>query len=115
MRFCSSREYGSAVAAIFGGVILGFRMLYYGARRMDLLRKGVCVGAPIGMVLGALGALAVVHPEDHGFARVFLSGLHGRTLWSMTRRRVPARLGGTGESPAALARRVDIFDEGAGV
>jgi hypothetical protein len=95
---------------LFGSITLAIRMVKYGAERRDLLMRGVMAGGAFGTGLGCFGALAVVHPLDHGFGRVFLSGLQGRTILSMARRRLPARLGGmSGHSAGGLAERVDIF------
>ena len=80
--FWDLMEYGSGGAVIFGGAILLFRMLYYGAMRRDLLLRGVCIGGAFGMAMGAAGALAVVHPEDHGYQRVFVRPR--RSCWSAT-------------------------------
>jgi len=60
--------------------ILILKMLYFGLQRRDLLYQGVLWGSLSGGVLGWIGALLIVHPEGHGFRKVFLSGLKGHVL-----------------------------------
>ena len=61
-------------------MILILKMLYFGLQRRDLLYHGVFWGSLSGSVLGWIGALLIVHPEGHGFRKVFMSGLKGRIL-----------------------------------
>jgi len=93
---------GSDSFAMVERILLVAQMLYYGARRRDLLRRGILWGAPIGSVLGWAGALCVVHPEQHGLWSVFWSGLSGTTLHTLFWG-APAQM----ESPQ---QRVDVFD-----
>ena len=57
----------------------------YDRKQEYLLWRGVWSGGAIGVVMGGVGALAVVDPGDHGFSSVFLSGVRGRSLFSMLR------------------------------
>lgn len=102
-------RYGQVAALFFGSITLAIRMAKYGAQRGDLLLRGVLAGAAFGTGLGCVGALAIVHPNDHGFGRVFLTGLQGQTLLSMARRRLPRILGGTRDLARGPTERVDIF------
>ena len=79
-------------------------MLRHGAQRSDLLFRGVWVGGAVGIVTGAVGALAVVDPEDHGFHSVFLSGVRGRSLFNTLRWLRPQRVRGT-----RPVERVNVF------
>ena len=56
--------------------------------------------------MGGVGALAVVDPGDHGFSSVFLSGVRGRSLFSMLRWLRPQVLR-RGRTPEA--ERMDVF------
>ena len=83
------------ISFVLSGVYLAFSMLRHGAQRSDLLFRGVWVGGAVGIVTGAVGALAVVDPEDHGFHSVFLSGVRGRSLFNTLRWLRPQRVRGT--------------------
>ena len=89
-----------------GGMYLVYKMLQHGMQRGDLLVRGVAVGGAVGVVLGGIGALAVVDPGDHGPLTVFLSGVRGRTLLTMWRKWWGAARGIGGSEPAS---RVDLF------
>ena len=91
---------------VAGGIYLLFQMLQHGAQRGDLLARGVAIGGAVGVVLGGVGALAVVDPGDHGFGSVFLSGVRGRTLLTMCRKWWSPARGRGGSDPKA---RVDLF------
>lgn len=95
-----------AIGFVMGGISLAFSMLRHGAERRDLLWRGVWSGGAIGVVMGGVGALAVVDPGDHGFSSVFLSGVRGRSLFSMLRWLRPQVLR-RGRTPEA--ERVDVF------
>lgn len=93
------------IGFMMSGVYLAFSMLRHGAQRRDLLFHGVWVGGAIGIVTGAVGALAVVDPGDHGFRSVFFSGVRGRSIFHMLRLLGPQRMI---RDPEAV-ERVDIF------
>ena len=92
------------ISFIMSGVWLAFSMLRHGAQRRDLLFRGVWVGGAVGIVTGAVGALAVVDPGDHGFQSVFLSGVRGRSLFNTIRLVRPQRRRGF-----RATERINIF------
>ena len=96
--------WGVATVLAIRAVILVWQMIKHGVQRSDLLRLGVYWGGALGTLMGGLGALAVVVPEQVGFWGVFLSGLQGRSVNAMTRRRI--NLGG---ARRPQAQRVDVF------
>ena len=84
-------------------------MLYFGLQRRDLLYQGVLWGLISGGVLGWIGALLIVHPEGHGFRKVFMSGLKGRILSEFLSRYALFR-GDEVVAPFLPLRRVNIFE-----
>ena len=84
-------------------------MLYFGLQRRDLLYQGVLWGSISGGVLGWIGALLIVHPEGHGFRKVFMSGLKGRILSEFLARYALFR-GDEVVAPFLPARPVNIFE-----
>jgi hypothetical protein len=94
------------ISFMMSGVWLAFSMLRHGAQRRDLLFRGVWIGGAVGIVTGAVGALAVVDPGDHGFQSVFLSSVRGRTLFNILRLVRPQRTRGLRVSSA---ERINVF------
>eukprot|EP00658_Telonema_sp_P-2_P060472 TRINITY_DN49384_c0_g1_i1.p1 TRINITY_DN49384_c0_g1~~TRINITY_DN49384_c0_g1_i1.p1 ORF type:complete len:391 (-),score=64.37 TRINITY_DN49384_c0_g1_i1:257-1327(-) len=92
----------SEFEAVLHAVLLAIQMLYYGAKRKDLLQKGLGAGALLGAVAGWFGgAFMIVHPEGHGMGSAFLSGLNGSALRAFFR--------GTQEYAVPEESRCDIF------
>ena len=99
----------NTVVMVIEGAVLLCQMIYYGARRKDLLLKGGKWGVMVGAILGWCTALSVVDPQDHGLGQVFWSGLTGSTLFTGV---FGVGRPGMGDSvPSRPEEQVDIFGD----
>eukprot|EP00927_Polykrikos_kofoidii_P074224 TRINITY_DN70201_c0_g1_i1.p1 TRINITY_DN70201_c0_g1~~TRINITY_DN70201_c0_g1_i1.p1 ORF type:complete len:330 (+),score=36.51 TRINITY_DN70201_c0_g1_i1:73-1062(+) len=78
---------GSNNVLLLKGIYMVMLAAYHGSKRLDLVGRGLRVGACAGLLAGCVQGLVHVNPECHGLRSVFLAGLSGSCLTAQARSR----------------------------